>query len=695
MSIITRLKSLQPLIIVLILATFLRAWAVALLPQDFDEPVYLQNAFDYASAIRSGDFNAVIDYPGNPEHPPFGKLLYTSVILALGRGATWINSYFASRIISAIFGILAVLFIGLAVDPMAAGMLAIHTLAVKYTSQVYLEAVPHALTIACVLAFNRAGNKVPGRWFWLSAVAFGISAASKYSYLPVILVVLAFIAVFEKKIKIHWLFLYGLLSLVIFLALDFHLWHDPVDRLFGSLSYHLDYSQSQHVEEVGYPWYQPFAWIFTSAPARWHPKVFFYYGFDGLISILAVLGIAREWKERRWLVIWLLAGIIFLLAWPTKWPQYALTLTPALVIMGAKSLQRFLLWVRQQESYWGYLQGMLPKPSKWLWLAVGAFLFFIAAIYLSAAIKLAVGRVGWSSITHENSFLPSNTIYALQPLEDGQMLIGTERGAVLWKPAQTTDEAPTWIIYTAENTLLPSNRILSLARDVEGNTWFGTAEGITLFDGKIWITFQEDDLGLTSDYILCIGSGPDGRIYAGTKTGASAWDGSNWNPVAGVDTQAIFSLAVASEGQQVYFGVESGVIELNVRDGKLTHLPTDAPVKHLLVDSTGELWAATSGAGLAMLEEEKWIYYRVNNSGIPYSVANWITEVQPGVIWIGTAKPASSGGAPASFDGSQWNTYLTNNSGASGAEVTSIAVQSDQVWIGTRTAGIDLFKLRR
>ena len=69
-------------------------------------------------------------------------------------------------------------------------MLAIHKLAVKYTSQVYLEAVPHAFTIAAVLAFLRVEKGKQNRWLWLSAVALGIAAASKYSYIPVILIVL-------------------------------------------------------------------------------------------------------------------------------------------------------------------------------------------------------------------------------------------------------------------------------------------------------------------------------------------------------------------------------------------------------------------------------------------------------------------------------------------------------------------------
>jgi hypothetical protein len=57
--------------------------------------------------------------------------------------------------------------------------------------------------------------------------------------------------------------------------------------------------------------------------------------------------------------------------------------------------------------------------------------------------------------------------------------------------------------------------------------------------------------------------------------------------------------------------------------------------------------------------------------------------------------PTSTGGIVASFDGIDWHSYLTNNSGSSGAEVTAIAVQSDHVWLGTRTAGIDVFNLGR
>jgi sugar lactone lactonase YvrE len=507
--------------------------------------------------------------------------------------------------------------------------------------------------------------------------------------------VLGYLIVFEKKIKVQWLLSYGLLALAVFFILDVYLWRDPLARLSDSLAFHVQYSQGQHVDEIGYPWFQPFIWILTSPPGGWHPNVFFYYGFDGLITLFALGGLKREWAERRWLVVWLASGMIFLLLWPTKWPQYALTVTPALCIMGAESLRRFIRWARAQESYWDYLKGMFPKPDKWLWYAIGAFGFFIAAIYLSAAIKLAVGRVGWSNVTRANSFLPSNTIYDLLPLDDGQILIATEKGAVLWIPAETTEGEPTWLVYNPENSGLANQSVIALARDRRGDAWFGTTDGISRFDGESWLSFGSEDLGISSDYIVSLTSSPDGRIYAGTLEGAVTWNGVIWTPVEQTRDQAIFSIATNADGSSIWFGMKNGAGRLEVRDDTWTFFPTDAPVKHILIDAQNTLWAATSGAGLARLDGAEWTYFRTSNSGIPYNTANWVTEVQPGVIWVGTAMPTSTGGAVASFDGINWYSYLTNNSGASGAEVTVIAIQSEQVWIGTRTAGIDLFNLGR
>ncbi|MCE5257782.1 MAG: glycosyltransferase family 39 protein, partial [Chloroflexi bacterium] len=414
--------------IILLVAAFLRGWAVIMLPEDYDESTYLQNGFDYASRIRAGDLDGVIDYFGNYEHPPLVKLVYAGGVLLLGDSASWTHAFYFSRVISAVFGVLAVALM-VALDPLAGGMLALHTLAVKYTSQAYLDAIASALILAAILAFLRFNRNDGKRWLWLSAVALGISAASKYTYMPVAIMVIGYLGIFEKKIPWTWLAGYAAVALAIFFVLDVHLWHDPFNRLLQSFSFHLQYSQSAHVQQVAYPWYQPLIWIFTSAPARWHPRVFFYHGFDGAIALLAVAGLRREWKNRRWLVVWLVSGVMFLLLWPTKWPQYALTVTPALCIIGAGTLRRVWNWLRTQEAYWGYVKNYIPAPGKWFWWALGIFLVFVLGIYLSAWGRLAIGRIGWSHMTAQNSDLPSNMVNDILQIDQARILIATDQGA--------------------------------------------------------------------------------------------------------------------------------------------------------------------------------------------------------------------------------------------------------------------------
>jgi len=686
-------KKIWPILVVILLAVFLRVWALAQLPEDFDEPVYLQTAFDYAALLKDGDFHGMIDYAGVQEHPAFVKLLYSGTVLALGKLASWVNAFYASRVLSAICGVLAVALLVFFVDPLSGGLLAIHTLAVKYTSQVYLEAVPHFMTIAAVLTFLRVDRERASRWLWLSAVALGASAASKYSYLPVILVVLAYLAFFEKKIHWHLFLGYAATVLLTFFVLDIYIWHEPFHRLISSLTYHIGYSQGAHVEEVGYPWFQPFIWIFTSPPASWHAGIFF-WGFDGVISIAAILGIWREWKERRWLVVWLAFGVLFLLLWPTKWPQYALTVTPPLCIMAAASFRWVVKWAREQESYWDYVKELVPKPGKGFWIALAAFLIFVASIYLSGAIRLALGRIGWSHITAESSYLPSNTVNVLLPLEAGHMLLGTDKGAAIWSPAKSTDEPPEWILFDTSNSGLVNNQVLAMTRDDHGTLWFGTAAGISSYNYFEWDSFLADEIGLPSIRTLSLAPAPGGTVYAGTLRGAAVWDGSSWSPLEQLSEQTVFG--ITTDASQTYFGTSTGMYRYDSQTETWEFFPADSAVTHILVDSSGTIWAATSGSGLAKLVGADWEYFRPSNSGIPHNFVHWVTEIEPGFLWLGTSYPSASGGTVATFDGERWHAFQKDNSGSSLSEPLVIVLgEGNQVWIGTRSQGIDLYQIRR
>jgi Two component regulator propeller len=699
----SRLSRLMALIGIVLVAALLRGWAVLRLPLDYDEPTYLQAGFDYAKAIRAGDLNGVIDYPGIREHPALVKLLYGLIVLALGPNASWAITLYLSRGLSALLGTASVFILSLA-DPLAGGFLAVHTMAVKYTSQAYLEALPLLASVGAVLAFSRV-KSARDRWFWLSALALGATAAGKYTYVPVLLPIL-YLAVWTKRIRWYNLLFYLIAAAATFCVLDPALWHQPLSRLLDSLLFHVRYSQGTHVELAGLPWYQPLVWISRSPPSEWHPDVFFYPALDGAIFFLALPGLYWQWRERRWVVIWFAAALLFLVAWPTKWPQYTLVLTPALCLAASSTLTHAYRWLKERDEYWSWARTFLVRPPLVFWILLGAGVVVIAVGYSAYTLQLTLGKLGWSHFTTESTALPSNTVYDIVAGADQQMILGTEQGAAIWSPPPATDLPDRWQVFTTANSGLPHNRVLAVAQDKAGHAWFGTEAGLGRYDGAAWQVYHAQDLGLALDTVYALAVGSDGRVWGGTNAGAAAFDGQTWTPYAadtsGLGNDWVLSIAVEPQpsGDRVWFGTRSGVSRLDTASGQWARFDQDfdpgwGGVPGLVIDSSGRLWAATAGGGLGAWDGSTWRFYNTGNSGIPFNTANIVAEIQPGVLWVGTASPSEVGGILAEFDGQQWKSYTPHNSGYSGAEPLAIAQDGQgRWWVGTRTVGIDIYQVK-
>jgi hypothetical protein len=702
---------------ILFFAALLRGWAALRLPLDYDEPVYLQAGLDYARALRAGDWNGVIDYAENREHPALAKVLYAVPLLVLGPEVRWLVALYASRFLSALLGTLAALLLAL-FDPLAGVFLGAHTLAVKYTSQAYLEALPHLASLAAVLVFLRSASRRDG-WFWLSAVALGITAAAKFTYLPVVLVLL-YLAIFEKRLRWHDLVLFVAVSVVAFWLFNPSLWHEPVGRLLDSLFFHVRYSQGPRVELAGLPWYQPLYWISRSAPSAWHPEVFFYWALDSAIFLLAMAGLYWEWRERRWVVVWIVTSLLFLLVWPTKWPQYSLVLVPALCLSASQTVRQAHGWLREQETYWQWFREMVPRPPLAFWIILAALVAAITVGYTASSLQMTLGRLYWTQLNRENSLLPSNTVYAILRGPEEQMVLGTERGVALWYPPAATDLPDRWILYHTGNSPLPHNSVRSLAYDAAGHLWAGTEQGLAVYDGSGWQIYHARDLGLAADaadgevvYALAVGS--DGRLWVGTGSGAAVLIGQAWTPftaaTSGLVHNRVLSLAVEPRpaGDRVWFGTRAGLSRLDTTTGEWSSFPQDfdpawGGVIELTLDASGRLWAGTLGGGLGLWQgpaaeeaaaaegDSAWRFYRTANSDLPFNTVTLVAELRPGVLWVGTALPAQAGGQLAEFDGREWKIWTDRNSGFSGAEPLALAQAADgRWWLGTRTAGVDIY----
>lgn len=72
-------------LVVTCIALALRLRAVEQLPIDYDEGDYLLAGQHYARAIAAGDWDEIVNYDYNYEHPPLTKLVYGAAILPLPR----------------------------------------------------------------------------------------------------------------------------------------------------------------------------------------------------------------------------------------------------------------------------------------------------------------------------------------------------------------------------------------------------------------------------------------------------------------------------------------------------------------------------------------------------------------------------------------------------------------------------------
>ena len=332
----------------------IRLHAAGRLDVDYDEPVYLGAAVDYANSMRAGDFKMLAWSENTYEHPALYKILYGVVLLtqrpldrlpdkdlprlapiASAAAGPW---NVAARYLSVCWGTFAVLALAV-VNPLAGLVLGIDALSVKYTSEVYLEALPLLTSLLCILCYARwfelaseprPSTRPGSSWLIASAIFLGMTAASKYVYCVAGLAVLIHFSIgaFRRQVPWRWfsyILAWLLLSILMFVAFDPYLWPHPISRLNQSILFHEQFQDSRLVLQAHYPWWQPIRWLSAfSAFYDLRPAGAFLINVDTLLFVLALIGLPRLFRERRLFFYWLAAGLIFLLLWTTKWPQYTL-----------------------------------------------------------------------------------------------------------------------------------------------------------------------------------------------------------------------------------------------------------------------------------------------------------------------------------------------------------------------------------
>ena len=411
-------------ILVIGVAGMTRWKAVTTLGIDYDEDDYLRAAQEYTAIFRSGDFAKIVDTNYRPEHPAFAKIVMGLALLGEPEKpltpdnptSAEPNQYLArnllrtDRVTNAVFGVITAGLLAI-VNPLGGLLLGIHAWTIKYVSQIMLEAIPAFTSLVSVLAYLMWKRKQHNRinfWLVLSAIFLGITAASKYLYCLVgVAILLDWLMDAREygglKIAFRNILIWGGIAVVLFVAFNPYLWPDPIGRLKDSILYHTAYSTgASEVENSNFPFWQQFVWL-SRSPRMWQADAF-YFSVDPLIAILAAIGLGATWRKQRVFGLWLVVGIFFLLIWPTKWPQYLVTISVPLCYSASEGLNAILIvplknWInglRHKQRKVVAEKSQLKEALPWL---IPGIIVFVAFTILPLLYQAGVSLTDFNSIS--------------------------------------------------------------------------------------------------------------------------------------------------------------------------------------------------------------------------------------------------------------------------------------------------------
>ena len=189
---------------------------------------------------------------------------------------------------------------------------------------------------------------------------------------------------------------------------------------------------------------------------------------------------------------------------------------------------------------------------------------------------------------------------------------------------------------------LPQDSATALLESRDGFLWIGTKSGLVRFDGATFEAFSRTNVpGFNHNEIQCLAETADGSLWIGTS-------------------------------EPGLYRFQRGHLEtLGVPDG----LP-DRPIRQLLFDHQGILWAAPVEGPLYRLEGARFQPLASDSSQLRIGA---LAEAPDGTLWVGTA----GGGLWRVRQGRLVLAALT------ATDITALAAPTeDAVWVGTRTLGL-------
>jgi PAS domain S-box-containing protein len=271
--------------------------------------------------------------------------------------------------------------------------------------------------------------------------------------------------------------------------------------------------------------------------------------------------------------------------------------------------------------------------------------------------------------------------------------------------------APRFARFSVEHGLSQST-VQAIVQDRTGFLWFGTEEGLNRFDGYSFVVFRRDardPRSLHDDRISALHEDQQRRLWVGTWSGLSLFDRRSETFSRIADVRGIVTAILEDRDGTLWFGTSAGLFRRDAGTGAVVHHRHDAQdpgslggqvVSALLRDRRGRLWVGTRDAGLDRLEvmpggRVRFQHHR-RDAQDPRSLAHdevWgVAEDAAGNLWVATYGGGLTVLDEATGSFRHYRHRLDRASPLGSDLLTTVFVdRAGTVWVGTDGAGVQRY----
>jgi diguanylate cyclase (GGDEF)-like protein len=318
----------------------------------------------------------------------------------------------------------------------------------------------------------------------------------------------------------------------------------------------------------------------------------------------------------------------------------------------------------------GSVDSVMEDRQHSLWLGLGG-----------RGLVLWRGYREWENYTAESG-LSAEYVYAILPLKDGSLWVGTGSGLFRRDPrrsGRTFSPVPGFNTTVVHSLCLAANGDIWIGSEGRGAaiihpqtlraTWIGGAEGLTgqdvydlRFDheNRLWAATEAGlfmapvpyrrfsrvtELPATRIWSVVLGT--DGTVWAGGDSGLFVFAADHWKSLTqsdGLSRTEVLSLGVGPNGDiWVGYAFEGGIDRVSFKAGRVgiqknAQRPgTEGMIYFLEFDAQGRLWVGTEH-GVDVWDGARWAHYDMND-GLVWDDCdtNGFAQGPDGAIWIGTS----------------------------------------------------------